>query len=206
LILFVVALLLSTLWFSVTSHFAQIGIGTLLAASPRTREITRAISNGWVLCAAAAFLILRPVLSPLAEVYNVSGVFVPPLTAIVFFGTISDRGPFVFLVQHRCLQRIGLISYSLYLWQQLGTAPNAWNGTMTGAESLYRYMPFLFVSFIIPAVVSYFLLERPFIRFGHRVSRLIWRLSEPHEIARKQSLESILPPAGGVSKESVSKG
>lgn len=204
LIVIIIALISSAFWFSQAIHFAQIGIGALLASSPRSREIVRWFSEPWILGAAAAFLLLRPILSPLQAIYHVSGLILPLLTALVFFGTISDRGPFVLLVQQRWLQRVGLISYSIYLWQQLGTAPKIWNGTNTGSETLYRCLPFMFVGFVIPAILSYLLLERPFIRIGHKVSRfLIGRRRGRNEVVGHKTHVSSAPTASGDAKDSA---
>lgn len=168
-----VALLVLALFFPSAIHFAHIGIGALLATSSRSRELCLAMATPWVLSLAASFLLLRPVLAPFHAFYNVTVLTLPLLTALVFLGTIHNRGPFVRLVEQRWLQRIGLISYSLYLWQQIGTAPENWNGTITGSEILYGHIPFLSVSFIVPAIISYFLLERPLIRLGHNFSRML---------------------------------
>jgi peptidoglycan/LPS O-acetylase OafA/YrhL len=58
--------------------------------------------------------------------------------------------------------RIGLVSYSLYLWQQLSTADAA----------LYAAAPvgLIPILFIAPALVSYVAIEKPMIALGRRAS------------------------------------
>jgi peptidoglycan/LPS O-acetylase OafA/YrhL len=72
------------------------------------------------------------------------------------------------------LVKIGLVSYSLYLWQQLSLAPVLWAGQKTGAEVLYHgFGALLIVAFVPVAIASYFFLEKPLVAIGHRVSRRI---------------------------------
>jgi peptidoglycan/LPS O-acetylase OafA/YrhL len=94
----------------------------------------------------------------------------PFLTAIVFFGSIARSGPLVPLIESRLIQKIGLASYSIYLWQQLSTAPENWNGAITGADVLYGHYAFAASFFFVPAVISYLLVERPLVRLGKALS------------------------------------
>ena len=86
---------------------------------------------------------------------------------MIFLGTINGRGPYVRMVSLEWIRRIGLASYSVYLWQQLST----------GAPSLYPENSIMLIPalFILPALVSYFVIEKPIIRLGHRLSDAIIR-------------------------------
>jgi peptidoglycan/LPS O-acetylase OafA/YrhL len=60
---------------------------------------------------------------------------------------------------------IGRISYSLYLWQQLFLIPG-WQRT-----SLWQHWPLNLVAALGTATLSYYLLEKPLIRLGRRLSQ-----------------------------------
>jgi peptidoglycan/LPS O-acetylase OafA/YrhL len=63
---------------------------------------------------------------------------------------------------------IGWISYSLYLWQQLFFGTNL-VGSPTGL-ALLREPPISFVALILCASFSYYVVEKPFIRLGHKLA------------------------------------
>jgi peptidoglycan/LPS O-acetylase OafA/YrhL len=63
---------------------------------------------------------------------------------------------------------IGWISYSLYLWQQLFFGAN-FVSSPPGLAAL-RASPINFVALLVCATLSYYLVERPFIRLGHKLS------------------------------------
>ena len=111
------------------------------------------------------------------------------LTALVFFGTVSMRGgPLLQIVSNPLLQKVGVVSFSVYLWQQLSLAPFFWGGSETGAARLYENNTAIIALLFIPvAILSYFLVERPMIKIGHKVSnRIIGR----NTISEKRSLEA----------------
>ena len=64
------------------------------------------------------------------------------------------------------LRWIGRISFSLYLWQQLFFGVN-WAGSPPGIAAL-REAPLNFAGLLSCAVLSYYMVETPFIRLGHR--------------------------------------
>ncbi|HUB25251.1 MAG TPA: acyltransferase [Tepidisphaeraceae bacterium] len=59
---------------------------------------------------------------------------------------------------------VGRLSYSLYLWQQVFTSPSASN------PFLQRF-PANIVAIVAIAAASYYILERPMMRLGHRLAR-----------------------------------
>jgi peptidoglycan/LPS O-acetylase OafA/YrhL len=69
------------------------------------------------------------------------------------------------------LQKIGLVSYSVFLWQQLATAPLIWGGTETGAAALNEGS--LLPLFILAPIASYFLIEKSMIVLGRSFSSRI---------------------------------
>ncbi len=66
------------------------------------------------------------------------------------------------------LRFVGHISYSLYLWQQMffagGRAPAAW------PLSVLQIFPLNYLAAFACATASYYLIEKPLIRVGHRVA------------------------------------
>jgi peptidoglycan/LPS O-acetylase OafA/YrhL len=65
----------------------------------------------------------------------------------------------------QALSRLGLISYGVYLWQQLFLAAPA----RYLHPSILDYTP----AFLLIAVLSYFILEKPLIRVGARLSQAL---------------------------------
>ena len=66
------------------------------------------------------------------------------------------------------LRWLGRISYSLYLWQQLFLPPLAgWRSQLPAALQTF---PLNVVLAVLAASASYYLLERPMMRIGHRVA------------------------------------
>jgi len=65
------------------------------------------------------------------------------------------------LLNSKLLAHIGVISYSLYLWQQLFLTPL--NATFSG------HFPINLVCAVLAAECSYFLLEQPALALGRRV-------------------------------------
>jgi peptidoglycan/LPS O-acetylase OafA/YrhL len=64
------------------------------------------------------------------------------------------------------LRWIGRISYSLYLWQQLFFGVN-FAGSPPGLRVL-RQQPFNLMALVVCATFSYYIVEKPLVRLGHR--------------------------------------
>jgi peptidoglycan/LPS O-acetylase OafA/YrhL len=71
------------------------------------------------------------------------------------------------ILEFRPIRWIGWISYSLYLWQQLFFGTNL-VGSPTRIAVL-REPPICFVALMTCAAFSYYLVEKPFIKLGHKV-------------------------------------
>ena len=179
--------------------FAHIAAGALVASSSVLQNVLARFAGGWCIVLAAIALLLRPLLPVWTEVTALA----PLLTAIVFFGTIFKNGPLVALVDLRFFQKIGIVSYSIYLWQQVGTAPAVWNGTITGAGVLYADFGSLTAFFIIPAIASYLLVERSFIAFGKRLSAVILgsRLRREQAVPSSLTAPRIRVESGAISTD-----
>jgi peptidoglycan/LPS O-acetylase OafA/YrhL len=153
--------------------FANIAVGGLYALSDHVKELIRRLSTSRFITFATIAFLLEPVLASSPVALGVFSAIRPALLAVVFFGTIAGVGPIVRIVSAEWLRKLGVVSYSAYLWQQLSTAPP----DFYGSYGVLR-IPILFV---LPAVLSYWLIEKPMIRVGHRLSASIKRRARSNE-------------------------
>ena len=185
-----ISLMIGSYSFHDLTSFAHIAIGALFAISTTARDLVARFATTGAILIAGALLALKPLAFPMPHVANVIQAIMPLLSALVFFGTISKRGgPFLQIVSNPLLQKVGVISFSVYLWQQLSLAPYSWGGIETGAERLYENHPAIMSLLFIPvAILSYFLVERPMIKIGHSVSnRIIGRNANSEKRSLKAS-------------------
>jgi len=70
------------------------------------------------------------------------------------------------ILNTRVLSAIGLVSYSIYLWQQLFLHPQA--------KSALATFPLNLIAIATAAICSYFLIERPSLRIRQRYERRDW--------------------------------
>jgi peptidoglycan/LPS O-acetylase OafA/YrhL len=100
-----------------------------------------------------------------------------PLTALwlslllpfILLGTVMHPSAFVGRVLESSLLRwIGRLSYSLYIWQQLFLISN--DGIHSYPLGALQRIPFNYFVVFCCAVLSYYLIERPAIRLGHRLT------------------------------------
>jgi peptidoglycan/LPS O-acetylase OafA/YrhL len=177
-----VGLLACSRFSPLATRFSYIAIGGLYAMSPRVkREIDVIGARPWApLLAIGLFAVLfvPPSFFFLGKILDAAG---PVLLAILFFGALAQRGPLYHLVSLGWLQRLGLISYSVYLWQQISTG----SLTVYGGNWLLSLPLFFFV----PAIISYFAIERPFIAIGRQLSKRIGR------DAQSRAADDSMPPA-----------
>jgi peptidoglycan/LPS O-acetylase OafA/YrhL len=94
-------------------------------------------------------------------------LLVPPAIGLVLLFSL-ERGPWLrALLCSQPMQAVGLTSYGIYLWQQLFTAPKTY--FYGGGQIISLFLPLLCL--IVP--LSYFLIERPSMRYGKFFSRWI---------------------------------
>jgi peptidoglycan/LPS O-acetylase OafA/YrhL len=155
-----------SIWTVEASPFAHIAIGSIFGLWPALREQFASHVRAWHVYASIAVLLLVPfaVSLPFGQFLSAFNCL---LVTIVFFGTVQGHGPLVGTVSDTWMQKLGLISYSVYLWQQL----------FTGNASLYTSMPWLSFPLLlfIPAIMSYHFIEKPAVDLARQLSR---RLSE----------------------------
>ncbi|MEZ5856950.1 MAG: acyltransferase [Hyphomicrobiaceae bacterium] len=186
------SLTVASIWSPVASGFAHIATGALIALSPQLRQCL--IRNArWPAFALTILVVSAPPFAASSQLlYGLARAISPLAIAFVFYATISGHGPFVRLVSLGGLQRLGLVSYSLYLWQQLSAAKLEY---YDGAPNILLF-PALF---IVPAVLSYALVERPMMRAGRRISDSI-RVATPPAAANAGEHVALEPHLQPISR------
>ena len=145
-------LLLPHQWHSNWISFSCIAAGALYATSEPVRTFIARHASLPLWTAATMLFTVLPMGTKVA-------VLTPLLIPFILFG--ARNVPLVSrLLQSVPLNAIGLCSYSLYLWQQafLGSSGS---------------LPLVLLPIVVTA--SYFLIEKPFARLGHKVSEQISR-------------------------------
>jgi peptidoglycan/LPS O-acetylase OafA/YrhL len=142
---------------------ACVAAGALFASSETLRTLVSRARFPLVL-GAACLLFGKPFLQD--HVYGLSAVtaaITPFLIIIVIFSCSRYRARLENVMAIRALSAIGLVSYGLYLWQEmfLGEASNYLS------HSFLDYTPLC----ALIVLLSYFLVEVPLMRVGARVSR-----------------------------------
>jgi peptidoglycan/LPS O-acetylase OafA/YrhL len=100
--------------------------------------------------------------------------WMPPLfecvaiAALIAATALHPASVFARPLSFPALAWLGTISYSLYLWQEFFT--------------LFQKPVAMFVAMPIAALASYYLIERPCVRFGHRITRP--ELPAPDEVVK----------------------
>lgn len=161
--------------YPVLINFGYIALGALLASSASTRSIFRRLATPRLVTVALLILLVHPFTAS-SVLYPVIGAISPFPVALLFFAALEGTGPLAAVAAWGWVQRLGVVSYSVYLWQQVSTGPV---GSYSAAPLLL--FPGLFV---VPALLSYRWVERPSIRVAHALSqRLLSRMRPVQPIA-----------------------
>jgi len=86
------------------------------------------------------------------------------IIAFVIYLCLGSRDLLSTVLQNKILVWVGLISYSLYVWQQIFTHYQPWAGLFAGATSVWLNLPALFAV----ACLSYYTYERKFLKLKER--------------------------------------
>jgi peptidoglycan/LPS O-acetylase OafA/YrhL len=154
----------------------SIMFGCLLAIlwrNPRFNEYVQPLVRGWAAAISAAFvLVLAPVFLGARFRGSYELVFGFTLNAIclslILLYVVRVPGSAVGrLLNSAVLRHLGVISYSLYLWQQM----------FTGVNSV-RFFPWSLPAILACAELSYWLVERPSLRLRDRLEyRWRWKIT-----------------------------
>lgn len=154
--------------------FACICCGVLIAIyEARVRPLANGVP-AFLVSVVALMLLVHPVGSKSGYAALYESALVPTGIALVLLFSL-ERGAWLraFLCS-RLAQAIGLTSYGIYLWQQLFTCPKTYfsaRGQQAYFSGTGQIIPMLLplLGLIVP--MSYFLVEKPAMRFGKSLSR-----------------------------------
>jgi peptidoglycan/LPS O-acetylase OafA/YrhL len=140
----------------------------ILLTQPRSRSILLAVARFWLVPSAVLIYLVSsgqfPVITPMAESF---------MLPIVLLGTVAyPDGLFARFLETLPLRWVGRISYSLYLWQQMFFNEHfySWFKPLGFVQAF----PMRWLMLFGCAAASYYLVERPSIRMGHRLAALVW--------------------------------
>jgi peptidoglycan/LPS O-acetylase OafA/YrhL len=146
--------------------FACIAAGCLYATSPKLRSAIASAASVPLIALAAALLFSRPLIPTLFRgSQRIMDLLIPTLICFVMFSCFKYRDRLERLAMVQALSRLGLISYGIYLWQQ----------PFLAAPAKYLHPSILDYAPACPviALLSYFVLEKPLIRVGARLSQAL---------------------------------
>ncbi len=151
----------------------SIMFGCLLSMLWRNERFNRAIRpliRGWIVALAALFvLVINPLLGrhfrgSYGMVFGLSFSAVC-LSLIMVYVVRAPMSPAGRLLNTRVLRHLGVISYGLYLWQQMLTRPIG-----------MRFYPWNLLATVGVAEISYWIIERPSYRLRDRLERALnWK-------------------------------
>ena len=98
-------------------------------------------------------------------IYSIQAALLP----VMLLGTVSNPNWIIAkYLECRVVKWIGRLSYSLYLWQQLFFVPNE----IIAIDINYlQVWPVNVVALLVCASASYYLIERRFIKIGHKIAK-----------------------------------
>jgi len=153
--------------YSITrTGFACIACGVVMTIEEkRARSMANRVP-AFIVAIVAITLLLHPIGPESWHAALYEGLLVPPAIGLVLLYSLG-RGAWLrdFLCS-RPMQAIGLTSYGIYLWQQFFTAPARENFPGGG-----RFVPLLLPLLCVIVPLSYFLIEKPAMRFGKGLSQ-----------------------------------
>lgn len=159
-VLLAIFLWLPPAWHSNFISFACIATGALYATSGLVQTALQKIASPFLWVGVVGVLILGP-LGPAAKAVEAA---IPFLVLYVLFAA-REIDWVMAILESRPLQILGASSYSLYLWQQLFLAK----------PGLYLHAPLPLLFLVMATAASVFLVEKPSIRAGHKISAALNR-------------------------------
>lgn len=98
-------------------------------------------------------------------IYSVQAALLP----VMLLGTVTNPDWIIAkFLETGVIKWIGRLSYSLYLWQQLFFVPNEF---IISDISYLQVWPINLIALLLCASASYYLVERYFIKMGHRIAK-----------------------------------
>jgi peptidoglycan/LPS O-acetylase OafA/YrhL len=149
----------------VMGGFVCIFCGVLIGLQEKKARFLAKKAPITLILLAAAVLFLHPFGNPddwKDALYET--VAVPPLIALILLSTIERNSWVQSFLCSRPIQAVGITSYALYLWQQLFT------GKSDSYHGVGHFIPFFLPALFIIIPASWFLVEKPAMRLGRRLS------------------------------------
>jgi peptidoglycan/LPS O-acetylase OafA/YrhL len=153
--------------------FACIACGVLMAIhEKRVRRIAAAFP-GFIVALLAVILLVHPVTDMSWESALYESLLVPPSVGLILAFSLECGPRLRTFLCCKPAQALGVTSYGIYLWQELFTAPGEY--LLGWGELIPKLFPLLAV--VVP--VSYFLIEKPAMRYGKTISQRVRDESVP---------------------------
>jgi peptidoglycan/LPS O-acetylase OafA/YrhL len=147
-------------WIDNGVFFTSISVGALYACSEQVRRLVLRYASPLTTTVAVGALFAKPYFASVPAVLALLQLLSPCFIGFVFFGSLRRGSGLGKTLRWRPLQVMGWISYSVYLWQQLFTLRGE------HVVPLYLAAPMI----LLVATVSFVLIERPMVRYGHKLS------------------------------------
>jgi peptidoglycan/LPS O-acetylase OafA/YrhL len=114
------------------------------------------------------FLVLAIALIPIWEGTSLKATALALVFSLVVIGSVlHPQNILGKILESKPLRYIGRISYSLYLWQQLFMTSNFYGRRPLGMLEVW---PINILMSFACAILSYYVIEKPIIRLGHRIA------------------------------------
>jgi peptidoglycan/LPS O-acetylase OafA/YrhL len=104
------------------------------------------------------------------HVRHILNLWLPTFTFLVFSTVLHPESIISRFLELSFLRLIGRISYSIYLWQQLFCVFHLPNPPAGRPLDWLQHHPQNYLAPFLLALVSYFFIEKPFIRLGHKLA------------------------------------
>jgi peptidoglycan/LPS O-acetylase OafA/YrhL len=151
--------------FRTENRFDALMCGAILALLLRRESIRKWLARRLSVPAVMALLVIVTVVLSLLESHAVHRSVLAIVMPLFIAHTVLRPTTMVSqLLELPLVRWIGRISYSLYLWQQLFLTP------YTRPLGALQAFPFALAAAVMCAAGSYYLIEKPLIRLGHRLA------------------------------------
>ena len=100
----------------------------------------------------------------------------PVLIGYVIILNLYNNNFFSKILNHPLMIKIGVLSFSIYVWQELFTFQQPWRNSFNHAGSLFFNLP----AMLVMAYLSYTFYEKPFLKLKKHFSVNAKRILSPN--------------------------
>lgn len=108
---------------------------------------------------------------------------------VIIGSVINNLSLFSRILESYLFRKIGALSYSIYLWQQLFLV---WNEHRNPSFSFLQYFPYNYLATLICAALCMILVEKPCINLGKKIVRLIKIKSNQCELLKRKNTRTLV--------------